>query len=461
MKAWTMVLLLSLVFTATYAQRPEPSPLAAREAAEPGAASWMKSNLVPFATDVPTQEELKPLLSKLALAKLIGLGESTHGDHQSQVFKSQVIRHLIQDQGLDQVCFEINRSAGQALDDFVNRGKGDFADVIRNQGVFKIWQSDDFASLIGWIRGYVLQTKNKVHIYGIDCQMPAKDLKVALAFLKRKDPKAADQYTKLYSSLIGSDKQGNSYLAWLKSCGKDDYVKFADPAQAIIKRVNDYKKEPGYDEAVYAATTAWQAFNAFEFSFGPQPDDYSKLKPDYLSRRDRFMGSNLIERIHDKRACLWAHDGHVNGELPGEYTKVGYASLGWVLKQAMRANYVTVGFTWSTGVIHAKVAGGNAPDLVALQKAGIPEVPVNANRKGDLGEFLGRLGFDNYYVDFRDADEATKKWGKIPYYRPSLGWLFDPTKFLSDPDEATPTIPSHDILVYSRRISPSTLWLFP
>ncbi len=461
MNAKSVLILLSLIANSVLAQRPEPSPLSAREAAEPGAASWIKSQLTPFATDVPTQAELKPLLSKLASARLIGLGESTHGDHQSQVFKSHVIRRLIADQGLDQVVFEINRSAGQALDDFVNQGKGDFADVIRNQGVFKIWQTDDFASLIGWIRGYVVQTGKKVHIYGVDCQLPAKDLKVALDFLKRKDRRATDQFTKLYAPLFESDKQGKTYLAWLKSCGKDDYAKFAEPAKSIIKRIDDFKKEPGYEEAAYAATTAWQAFNAFEFSFGPQPEDFSKLKPDYLSRRDRFMASNLLARIGTKRACLWAHDGHVNGELPGEYTKLGYASLGWVLKQAMKTDYVTVGFTWSTGVIHAKVSGGNAPDLVNLQKAAIPQVPVNADRKGDLGEFLGRLGFDNFYIDFRGADEATKKWGKISYYRPSLGWLFDPTKFLTDPEEASPTLPSHDILVYTRRISPSTLWVFP
>ena len=458
--------LLCLVASFAHAQqRPEPSPLTAREAVEPAAANWMKSHLVPFETDVPTSEELKPLLAKLSSARLIGLGESTHGDHQSQVFKSHVIRHLIADQGMDQVVFEINRSAGQALDDYVNQGKGDFSDVIRKGGVFKIWQTDDFASLIGWIRGYVKQTGKPVQIYGIDCQLPGTDLKVVVSFLRKVEPALATRTSKTYQSLFDSEKEGKTYLAWLKSRSKTDYPVFAGPAknlQEVLKENRTkWSKVKGYEEAEYAAQTAFQAFNAFEKEFGPNPLDFSKPDPAYLCRRDRYMAQNLLQRIGNRRACLWAHDGHVLGELPAELVKLGYATLGYQLKSALKSDYLTVGFTWSTGVIHAKTTGTNKPNLVALQKSAIPQTPVNANRKGDLGEFLGRFGFDHFYIDFRDADEATKKWGEISYYRPEIGWLFDQAKFLTDPDDASPTIPSHDILVYSRRVSPSTLWTFP
>src|SRR5579872_209996 len=118
----SLLALLSLVSSGLQAQRREPSPIADRSSTEPAAAAWMKAKLVPFETDIPTTQELKPLLTMLQPAHIIGLGESTHGDHQSQVFKSQVIRHLIADQGLQQVAFEINRSAGQTLDDYVNKG---------------------------------------------------------------------------------------------------------------------------------------------------------------------------------------------------------------------------------------------------------------------------------------------------------------------------------------------------
>jgi erythromycin esterase len=417
----------------------------------------MKSNLVPFETDIPTTLELRPLVGMLQSAQLLGLGESTHGDHQSQVFKSQLIRRLIADQGLQQVVFEINRSAGQALDDYVNKGQGDFADVIRNDGVFKIWQTDDFASLIAWMRAYVKKTGRSIRVYGIDCQMPGKDLSTVVSFLKKVDPRTADQTAKTYRSLFDADSQGKTYFAWLKSRSKSDYPVYSKPAAALEQLLETNKaswcKVAGFDDAVYAARTAFQAFNAFELDFGGLPSDMSKYNALYLSRRDRFMAQNVLWRIGNNRACLWAHNGHVLGR-PGD------ATLGSLLSAKLGAKYVTVGFTWSQGVIHVKSVSGSSVDLVALQNAAFPQVALNANRSGDLGEFLGRLGYDRFYIDLRRADEGTKKWGKVPYYLPSIGWLFNPRGFLGDVNQASPTIPSYDILVYSRKISPSTLW-FP
>jgi len=464
MKLSVLLAVFTLVTSGLQAQRPEPSPVADRNAAEPGAAAWLRANLTPFETDIPTTLELEPLLARLRSAQLVGLGESTHGDHQSQVLKSQLIRHLIAGQGLQQVVFEMNRSAGQALDMYVNEGKGDLADVIRERGVFKIWQTDDLASLVAWMRAYVKKSGKSIRIHGIDCQSPAKDLAVVISFLEKVDPKAAAQTTKTYGSLFTADREGKTYLAWLKSRAKADYKAFSEPAVALERLLETHRatwsKVAGYEDAAYAARTTFQAFNVFEREFGPQPREMSNPDPAYMGRRDRFMADNVLRRIGNRRACLWAHNGHVLGKLPDRFLKQGYVSLGFQLNGALGASYVTVGFTWSQGVVHVKTISSDSPNLVALQKAAVPQVAVNANREGDLGEFFGRLGYDHFYVDLRHADEATRTWGKIPYYRPDIGWAFDPTKFLTDPDEASATIPGFDVLVYSRKLSPSTLW-FP
>jgi len=464
MKLSVPLAVFTLVTSGLRPQRPEPSPVADRNAAEPGAAAWLKANLTPFETDIPTTLELKPLLAKLQPAQLIGLGESTHGDHQSQVFKSQLIRHLIADQGLQQVVFEMNRSAGQTLDMYVNEGKGDLAEVIRNGGVFKIWQTDDLASLIAWMRAYVKKSGKPIRIHGIDCQSPAKDLAVVISFLEKVDPKSAGRTRKIYRSLFTSDREGKTYLAWLKSRAKADYKLFSEPALALERLLQTHlatwSKVAGYEDAAYAARTTVQAFNVFQREFGPQTNNTSNADAAYFGRRDRFMAENLLLRIGKRRACLWAHNGHVLGKLPDSFLRQGFVSLGSQLNGALGASYVTVGFTWSQGVIHAKTISTDSPDMVALQKAAVPQIAVNANREGDLGEFLGRFGYDHFYVDLRRADEATRAWGKIPYYRPDIGWAFDPSKFLTDPEEASATIPGFDILVYSRKLSPSTLW-FP
>lgn len=446
--------------------RKEPSPKAARDATEPAAADWIRSHLTELSTDVPTETEFEPLLRSLASSQLIGLGESTHGDHQSQEFKSQAIRRLILDQKLDTVVFEINRSAGQALDEYVNLGKGEFSDVIRKKGVFKIWHTDEFASLIGWMRGYVVQTGQPIRIYGIDCQMPAKDISTVIDFLKSVDQQAAERLESTYSSLLEFDKSGKTYLAWLEAQGGGDYSKNAEPVQTISKlltsKKDEWSKLPGYVESVYAAETAYQAFNSFEYEFGNGKRNMLKMTPAYYSRRDKFMAQNLLRRVGQKRACLWAHDLHVLGELPERVAKIGFSTLGAELKKTLKSAYTTVGFTWTAGTIRVKTAANTSTNLAAVQQTAIPLTSVTANQNGDLGEFFARVGPANFYVDLRQADLATQKWGANAYYRASIGWIFDPKVFMVNPiQESIPTIPSHDIIVFNKRISPSSIWIYP
>jgi erythromycin esterase len=446
--------------------RKEPSPKASREATEPAAVVWIRSNLTALSTDIPTEDEFEPLLKSLAASKVIGLGESTHGDHQSQEFKSQAIRRLISVQKLDTVVFEINRSAGQALDEYVNLGRGEFSDVIRNQGVFKIWQTDEFASLIGWMRGYVVKSGRQIRIYGIDCQLPAKDICLVAEFLKGVDQEASTSLSSAYPSLFEFDQKGKTFAAWLEAQGNGDYKKNVDPIRTAAKLLADkqgeWSKLPGYDEAAYAADTAYQAFNSFEFEFGDSTKNIVKMTPAYYSRRDKFMAQNLLKRVGDNRACLWAHDLHVLGEMPEQAKKVGFVTLGAELKKTLKSTYTTVGFTWSDGIIRVKTGAANDVSVAGAQKGEIPLVKVSSKQKGDLGEFFSRIGPDNFYVDFRKADRPTELWGKNAYYRASIGWIFDPKNFMADPTmDSITTIPSHDILVYNKRISPSRLWVYP
>jgi hypothetical protein len=148
--------------------------------------------------------------------------------------------------------------------------------------------------------------------------------------------------------------------------------------------------------------------------------------------------------------------------MPEQAKKVGFVTLGAELKKTLKSTYTTVGFTWSDGTIRVKTGAANDVSVAGAQKGEIPLVKVSSKQKGDLGEFFSRIGPDNFYVDFRKADRPTELWGKNAYYRASIGWIFDPKNFMVDPTmDSIATIPSHDILVYNKRISPSRLWVYP
>ncbi|MFZ4508178.1 MAG: erythromycin esterase family protein [Fimbriimonas sp.] len=466
MKALSLLTLaLATACLASAQSRQEPSRPDERARLEPGALAWLKGNIAPFAVDVPTPEDLKPMMAALSGARVVGIGEATHGDQQSQLFKTHAIRELVRQGRIESLMLEVNRTPGAQFDAFVNEGKGDLASLIADSGLFAIWRTDEFASLILWLRAHVLRTGKPIRIYGIDCQDAGADFAFALKWLERHNHRDARRIGQQLKPLTDSVGGSRGYFGWLKTQKPGDYKLYHDAGVALLKSLETQqgkKNAPaGVAEAIYAARTGIQGLDAFEFEFGPGDLDYSKAPVGYFARRDVFMGANLVQLLGKDRAALWAHDMHTGAVVPPLAAMSGLKTVGTELRRFLGEAYVAVGFAWTVGSFRAKRQVGN--ETMAESRAREGEIfSLGCDQPGDLGEFLGRVGPDHFYVDFRRADEATKAWAKLPYYRGWAGWNVDPKTWHTSPmEESAPSFPTHDILVYSRRIGPSTVWQLP
>lgn len=437
--------------------RPEPSPANLRAELEPGAMKWIRDQVKPLASDVPSTKELATLTQMIGDAKIIGLGEVTHGDHQSQLFKSHAIRELVRQGVVSALMLEVNRQAGAEVDAYINDGKGDLTKIILDSGVFSIWKTDDFASLVGWLRGYVVRTGKPFRVFGIDCQDASVDLQFALERLRRKDRKAADRFTKELQPLLDAEKDGRDLITWMYEQKPEAFKQYDE----IVGRLIEAAQKTKDADVIYSAKVARQCLLAYEFEFGGREKDFSKLPAEYWSRRDVFMAQNLLELNGSKRSVLWAHDMHVVGSLPDYVAQSGYQTLGMQIRKVIGKGYVSVTFAWTKGSFRARLLESEV-NFVEARSRPFEAYEVSCDKPGDLGEFLARVGPDRFIVDFRKADEATQKWGALHYYRGWCGWGLDPKAWLTRPDqEAVPTLPLTDILVFYKVISPSTVWQLP
>lgn len=441
--------------------RTEPSDPARRAQAEPGALAWLRQNAVPFAADTPTRAELEPLVKALEGTRVYGLGEPTHGDQQSSLFKTHLIRELVRQGKIDSLMFEINRLPGEEFDAFVNEGKGDIADLMVNSGLFAIWKTDEVANLLLWLRAWVQRTDKPIRIYGIDCQDSARDLRDAIDWVARHDRRQAAAWRKQFADFLNSERPGSDALTWLISQPKESAPVLLKALREVVTKIQTteaWKSKPGHQEAVYLAELAWQEVHTFELEIGGG-GRIASAPGEYYGRRDRHMGRNLLIRLGDKhRAALWAHDSHVVSTLSPLAVIAGIASVGNEVKKVLKDEYISVGFAWREGVINAKFFDGN---YITAQSAPFVNTPLSANRPGDLGEFLGRVGPERFWVDLRRADDAFRTWSKLGYYRGWVGFGLNPARFHESAYEVMPLGECHEILVYMQRLSPSTLWALP
>ena len=427
---------------------------------EQTAIAWLHAAATPFNDTTPSTSEFDPLLPHFDGAQVVGIGEATHGGHEDQAFKAELIRKLIESGRIDILALECNRRAAAGFDEYVTTGKGDPVALIRGNGFFPIWRDDEFAGLIIWIRAWNTASAKPVHIIGIDMQESGADIGFALDFIRKHDPALARKLSVAVKPAVdGGNAQG--FYNWLRMTTPAIYHAVATGIDVVVAAIEDHhdtwSKAPGFAAARYAARVAAQGMKVFELEGGIAKPDYSKFTDEYWNQRDKLMAANLVELVGTtNHAALWAHDMHVLSELDSESVAHHQVSTGSELRQLLKSRYVSVGFAWTQGSFNARLT---LPDGGAIESYGelVPRTLPN-DRPGDLGYVLGKVGLPRFWIDLRHPPENVAAWGKTFYFRGWAGFAVATTQWQNSLDNRTTLLPSHDVLVYFNTISPSHLW---
>lgn len=82
---------------------------------EDAAVTWLEQHGHRLAASEPTATDLAPIVAKFNSARVIGVGEVTHGTHEDQAFKVALIKELVRVGAIDTLALEANRVAGTGL----------------------------------------------------------------------------------------------------------------------------------------------------------------------------------------------------------------------------------------------------------------------------------------------------------------------------------------------------------
>ncbi len=418
---------------------------------------WMRTAAHPFQSEAPSEVQMQALAARLAGAKIVGIGEATHGTHEDQAFKAELMKALVRAGKTSVIVLEANRQVGVDLDGFINGRGGDLPALLRSPSFFRIWRTDEFAGLMLWLRAYNIQAAHPVNVIGIDIQDAGVDADLALRFLAVRDAEAASRLGAAFAGLLPGPK-AERFSVWQAKASKDVFAAAARAAQELETLFADHRADwsadPAYVEAAYASRTTRQAFDAFELNSGRGNPEKAGLG--YYSRRDRSMAANLLDRLQDRNGAFWAHDTHVLGDLPASETPAGYTWVGRELRRSLGSRYQTVTFAWSRGAFRAQTLGQAGAGDILHRRPMVPQTLPN-DGPGDLGGLLGRSAFDRCWLDLRTlpAQAWATRFGSTPYGRGWAGWGIDPREWRKGDDNNASLRPGTDILVWFRMITPS------
>jgi erythromycin esterase len=447
------------------AARLEAGAAPAMDPQERSAVVWMRSAVQAFTEAEPTTAELERLLPLLDGARVVGVGEATHGDHEDQAFKAALIKELVRSGRIQVLALECNRTAGEGFDDYVREGRGEVVDLMRSRGFFRTWQDDEFAGLIVWLRAWNQTAAKPVRIVGTDMQDSPRDAAAALDFVRAQDPALAERLATGLGALSRPETLKARFYEWTLSTPPDDYAKIQAGAQALEQAFDDHaaswSDRPGWDRARRAAALAVKGLELFELEAGRPNIDLATLPTEYETRRDRWMADNLLSALAaNENAALWAHDGHVMGALPTALAASGQTTEGAVLRATLGNAYRAIGFAWSRGAFNAPTLGGLTGAGLANRTDFQPQILAD-DLPGDLGFVLDHVGPDHFWIDLRAIPPAQVEFAGRLYYRGWAGAGVVPAKWQTDRSDRLPLTPGFDVLVYFRTITPSHQWPKP
>jgi erythromycin esterase len=270
------------------------------------AARWVAANAIPLETTEAGHDsrDLQPLIQMVGEARIVALGESTHGTHEFFQLKHRVFEFLVRQMGFTVMGMETTMPEAFDLNQYVLTGIGDPIKALSNTHNWR-YDTEEILDLIRWMRDYNRNPANalKLKFYGFDLQVSTRAAKVVLAYLRRVDlaeASAVEPVLRLLSNPLTEEDYALS---------KSRVEQCAGVTAGILHRFDErrlaYVRRSSADEWSRARQDVRVLTQYLEVHGGG----------DTRAARDRSMATNvewiLNEEGPDAKIALWAHNYHV------------------------------------------------------------------------------------------------------------------------------------------------------
>ena len=141
----------------------------------PSATEWVRLNAIRLTTVEAGHgfDDLQPLKRIIGTARMVTLGEATHGSREFFQLKHRLLEFFATEMGFTIFSIEANMPEAYRLNDYVLNGVGDPAQLLRGM-YFWTWDTEEVLDMIRWMREFNKAGKGRVQFTGFDMQFPTR-----------------------------------------------------------------------------------------------------------------------------------------------------------------------------------------------------------------------------------------------------------------------------------------------
>ncbi len=360
-------------------------------------ADWIRANAIRLSTTEAGHGcvDLQPLKALIGNARIVSLGEATHGTREFFQLKHRMLEFLASEMGFTIFSIEANMPEAYRLNNYVLNGTGNPAELLRGM-YFWTWNTGEVLDMIRWMRAFNASGRGPVQFTGFDMQTHTVALDIVRQFVRRYDNAYVATVTDASRKIpVKAAPAGARFgvATWSYSVSQvtaptvDPRASVADWSDAVAHleaERTSYRARGARDRDIdWAIQNARVVLQAVQRRAG-------------VVSRDRSMALNvkwILDQNPNAKIVLWAHNGHVSR------SGTRYRSMGEELHDIYGAQMVVFGFSFNRGSFQAVGARGG----------GLQNFTVGPAPSASFDALLGAAGIPVFALDLRNAPPSLRE----------------------------------------------------
>lgn len=383
-------------------------------------------------------EDVAALVDDVGDARVVLLGEATHGTSEFYQARAAITRRLVERHGFNIVAVEADWPDAARLDRYVrHREPASAAEPVFSRFPTWMWRNEEVLAFVEWMRDWNADRPHgqRASFHGLDLYGLSSSMVAVIDYLKDVDPEAARVARERYGCLTPWQKDPAAYgraalLEGNRRCEKQVLSILRD----LLASRMDYLAEDreAYLEAEGNARLVTAAETYYRTMYYGHADSWNQRDTHMFETLERVLEA----RGPSSRAVVWAHNSHVGNAAATEMGRVrDEINIGQLARERFGDAAVLVGFGTDRGEVAAasdwdgpmeikKVRPAHQDSYEALfRSTGLGSFHLNlaAERDRDLGQTLAKPRLERAIgVIYRPETELLSH-----YFEASLPQQFD------------------------------------
>ncbi|MFN8073055.1 MAG: erythromycin esterase family protein [Mycobacterium sp.] len=399
-----------------------------------GPAELVARTAIDAPSGVPPLDVLDDLIGD---ARVVLIGESSHGTHEFYDARAEITKWLIENKGFNAVAAEADWPDAYRVNRYV-RGSGTDGspeEALRGFQRFPawMWRNTVIRDFVEWLRWHNVRcaaeggselSARPTGFYGLDLYSLHRSMQEVVDYLDTVDPAAAARARARYACFdhsAGDDGQAYGYAAAFgagQSCERQAVEQLVELQRNAIGYLS-HDGEPAEDELFYARQNAVTVRNAEAYYRGMFAGRVTSW-----NMRDKHMAQTLEALIghldrdggrEPARIVVWAHNSHVGDARATEVSADGQLTIGQLARERYGDACRLIGFSTYSGTVTAASSWGGIAERKTVRPA----------LSGSIEELLHETGKPAFFLPMHDGSPGAAALEVVRLGR-AIGVIYQP-----------------------------------